>query len=123
MLKLRSRSGLARFRAMRWPALVMLLLILMQSIGVAACVDHDLRADSGTTVVVVDALDDDNAGAGKQILHTSACSHCVCPHFVALPAASLLALADHSAHGAVAGRSWLSSNAPLEEALRPPAAV
>ena len=36
---------------------------------------------------------------------------------------SLLALADHSAHGAVAGRTWLSSNAPLEEALRPPAAV
>ena len=47
---------------MRWPALVMLLLILVQSIGVAACVDHDLRADSGSTVMVVDAQDDNYAG-------------------------------------------------------------
>ena len=123
MLKNRSRSGLARFRAMRWPALVMLLLILVQSIGVAACVDHDLRADSGSTVMVVDAQDDNNAGGGQQVLHTSACSHCVCPHFVALPAVHLPALADLSAHDAVASDSSLHTSALLEEALRPPAAV
>ena len=109
---------------MRWPALVMLLLILVQSIGVAACVDHDLlRADWGSTTIVVDALDNDNSGAGQQVLHTSACSHCVCPHFVALPAVHLPALADLSAHDAIASRSWLHTSALLEEALRPPAAV
>jgi hypothetical protein len=108
---------------MRWPALVMLLLIVVQSIGVAACVDHDLRADSGATVVVVDALDNDNLGDGQLVLHTSACSHCVCPHFVALPAVHLPALADRSAHQAIASRSWLHASAPLEEALRPPAVV
>ena len=123
MLKQHSRSGLARFRAMRWPALVMLVLILVQSIGVAACVDHDVRADSASTNLLATAPDDASEGAGKQILHSSACSHCVCPHFVALPAASLLSVADFSAHGAVVGRSWLSSNAPIEEALRPPAVV
>ena len=108
---------------MRWPALVMLLLILVQSIGVAACVDHDLRADSGSTSIVVDALDNDNSGAGQQVLHTSACSHCVCPHFAALPAVHLPALADLSAHDAIASLSWLHTSALLEEALRPPAAV
>ena len=108
---------------MRWPALVMLLLILVQSIGVAACVDHDLRADSGSTTIVVDALDNDNSGAGQQVLHTSACSHCVCPHFVALPAAHLPAIADLSAHEAIATRLWLHTSALLEEALRPPAVV
>ncbi|MFO1494882.1 MAG: hypothetical protein U1F26_09490 [Lysobacterales bacterium] len=123
MLTLRSRSGLARFRAMRWPALVMLLLILVQSIGVAACVDHDLRAYSGSTTIVVDALDNDNLGAGQQVLHTSACSHCVCPHFVALPAVHVPTLADPSAQEQFASRSWLPASAPLDEALRPPAAV
>lgn len=123
MLNPRSHSGLARFRAMRWPALVMLLLILVQSIGVAACVDHDLRADSGSTAIVVDALDNDNSGDGQQVLHTSACSHCVCPHFVALPAVHLSTLADQSAHKAVSSRSWLHTSASLEEALRPPAVV
>jgi hypothetical protein len=109
---------------MRWPVLVMLLLILVQSIGVAACVDHDLRADSGSTAIVaVDTLDNDNSGDGQQVLHSSACSHCVCPHFVALPAVHLSILADQSAHKAVGSRSWLHASAPLEEALRPPAVV
>jgi hypothetical protein len=107
---------------MRWPALVMLLLILVQSIGVAACVDHDLRADSGSTTAVIEVPDDNNAG-DRRVLHTSACSHCVCPHFVALPAVHLPALADLSAHEAVVSSSWLCSSAILEEALRPPAAV
>ena len=52
---------------MRWPALVMLLLILVQSIGVAACVDHDLRADSGSTTIVV-AVRTRSAGAHDGVI-------------------------------------------------------
>lgn len=121
----RPRSVLARFRALRWPVVVMLLLILTQSVGVAACFDHDLRANAGQVasapvdVAAVDAVD-----PSKPLVHAAgACSHCVCPHFVALPASVPRALIGPAPSEAVVSERLLHSNALQEETLRPPAAV
>jgi hypothetical protein len=115
-----SRTIFSRFRTMRWAAVVMLLVVLLQNVGVAACFDHDLKSSTATSAVVAGEA----ADPAKATLHSgTACCHCVCPHFVALPSLSPSLLPSVVPGGAVANDPQLHSSAPIEESLRPPAAV